>query len=147
MRAHAPRIVVDTNVLLDFWVFDDPHARPLKEALEAGRVLAVRSRATDLEFDDVLARPQFGLDAAARMTLQARWRAGAESIGTIAPAPLQCTDRDDQKFLDLAFSAGARALATKDRALLAAARHARAHGLLVGGPAALVSALFENQVS
>ncbi len=30
----APRVVVDTNVLLDLWVFDDPAVQPLRAALD-----------------------------------------------------------------------------------------------------------------
>ena len=49
-----PRVVVDTNVLLDFWVFEDPRARPLREALESGRIQALRDGATVDELAEVL---------------------------------------------------------------------------------------------
>ena len=34
MRPLHPRAVIDTNVLLDFWVFDDAASRPLRAAVE-----------------------------------------------------------------------------------------------------------------
>ena len=43
MRPQHPRAVIDTNVLLDFWVFDDAAARPLRAAVEDGQVNALRS--------------------------------------------------------------------------------------------------------
>ena len=30
----VPRLVLDTNVLLDLWLFDDPAVRPLREGIE-----------------------------------------------------------------------------------------------------------------
>lgn len=147
MPAGAPLIVLDTNVLLDFWVFDDPRARPLRHAVEAGRAIALRSDATDGELDAVLARERFGLPPRARSALLARWQATARVILAVGPAPVACADHADQMFLDLAFSAGASALATKDRALLATSRRARAFGLLVALPAAVCSLLFvEDEV-
>ena len=29
-------LVIDTNIVLDMWVFDDPRSRPLNEALQSG---------------------------------------------------------------------------------------------------------------
>ena len=37
MKPLHPRAVIDTNVLLDFWVFDDAAARPLRAAVESGQ--------------------------------------------------------------------------------------------------------------
>jgi predicted nucleic acid-binding protein len=130
----APRAVLDTNVLLDLWLFDEPSTRALRAAVESGAVRALRSTATDAEFADVLGRARFGLDEAARAAVLARWAACSEPIAAVFPAPLACTDRDDQKFLDAAFSARADLLLTRDRALLRLARRAGAAGLAIRGP-------------
>jgi putative PIN family toxin of toxin-antitoxin system len=136
------RVVLDTNVILDCWVFDDPGARSLKAALADGLAVAVRSAQTDAELEDVLARSRFGLAEAAQRTLVDRWQAQAIRIEVATTTPIRCVDPDDQKFLDLALAAGARALFTKDKALLATAAHARQHGLLVLPPGAAGSVLF-----
>jgi uncharacterized protein len=144
------RVVLDTNVFLDCWVFDDPAALPLKVALEARRLIAVRSVATDVELRDVLARPAFALTAASAAALFAQWCARALLFDGLAPAApaIRCSDPDDQKFLDLALAVRAGVLFTKDKALLATARRARAHGLEVRAPAGAESVLlFEDDVS
>ncbi len=138
--------VLDTNVVLDLLHFDDPVARPLRHALEAGRVRCVASEATLEEWRRVLAYPEFGLGPARQAELFARYRALAEtggiddaSIG--APhkgTPIQpglepvwsrmprCSDPDDQKFLELAAGGQVQALVSKDRALLKLSRRCAA---------------------
>jgi len=137
----APRVVLDTNVLLDFWVFDDPVARPLRAALDAGRIVALRDAACDAELADVLARPRFALDARQRATLLAAWRAKAEPVARVCATALACSDPGDQKFIDLAVCAGADALVSKDRALLALRRRAARSGLKIVSPAAAPAVL------
>ena len=132
--AGAPRLVLDTNVLLDLWLFDEPSTRPLRAAIEAGAVRAVRSADCDAEFAGVIARARFGLDEASRRSVLARWTRCSAPIAAVAPAPLACADPDDQKFLDAAFSAGADALLTRDKALLKLARRAEAAGLRIRRP-------------
>lgn len=139
------RLVLDTNVLLDLWLFEDPSVQSLRWALASGGARALRSAACDAEFIDVLARPAFGLDQATRDALWARWMACSEPIGAVAPAPLACADPDDQKFLDAAFSACASALLTRDRALLLLARRAAAAGLSICVPSALFPACRAEQ--
>ena len=131
------RVVIDTNVLLDLWLFDDPSVRPLRQALESGRARALRSAECDAEFADVLGRSRFRLDPAARDHVLARWAACSEPIGGVVSAPLLCADADDQKFLDAAFSAGAGALLTRDKLLLHLARRAAAAGMTICTPATL----------
>jgi putative PIN family toxin of toxin-antitoxin system len=135
------RVVIDTNVLLDLWLFDDPAARPLRAALQAGRLRALRSRDCDAELAEVLARSRFGLDEEQCARLLAQWHACSEAIERIAAAPFACADPDDQKFLDAAFSSGADALLTRDKGLLRLARRAAALGLRIVPPAAAPCAL------
>ncbi len=139
------RVVIDTNVLLDFWVFADTRAKALHDALLAGRVQAVRSDATDAELIEVLARPVFDSARARRgnglhADLQ-RWRDQAQHVARSAPCSLLCSDRADQKFLDLAISAAVHALITKDRALLKLARKAKNLNLSIVAPEAALAAL------
>ena len=134
-----PRAVLDTNVLLDLWLFDDPSVRALRAAIEAGELRPLRSADCDAEFAAVIGRGQFGLDEAAQQALLARWTACGEPITDIGPAPLACADPDDQKFLDAAFSAGVELLLTRDKGLLKLDGRAEAAGLRIRKPEAAMT--------
>jgi putative PIN family toxin of toxin-antitoxin system len=127
----AERIVIDTNVCLDLLVFHDPRWAPLLAALEAGTVEAVTRADCRDEYNIVLHYPHLPLDAAARAIAAARFDA---LITVVAPdaqhvrLPI-CTDRDDQKFLEIARDGGASALITKDKALLKLARKTASAGM------------------
>jgi putative PIN family toxin of toxin-antitoxin system len=115
-----PLLVIDTNVVLDLLHFDDATARPLRLALEAGRLRCVVTAATLDELLRVLAYPEFGLDPARQAALFARYQALSESAKTVevdAGLP-RCSDPDDQKFIELAAAARAQGLVSKDRAVL-----------------------------
>lgn len=123
-----PRVVIDTNVVLDCLLFDEPTARPLGSALADGRLVWVTTEAMLDELADVLGRPFVaarGGDAAALL-------ARARALCQVVPAPpatadrLACADPDDQPFIDLALALPARWLFSRDRDLLALARRAAA---------------------
>ena len=136
MKPAHPRAVIDTNVLLDFWVFDDPAARSLRAALQDGRVNALRSGDSVDELTQVIMREKFDLATEARFGILREWDRLATPVERVFAAPLACSDPHDQKFLDLAYTARADWLVTKDKALLKLARRARRDGLLIVGPAA-----------
>jgi putative PIN family toxin of toxin-antitoxin system len=122
------RLVLDTNVWLDWLVFDDPSVAPLRAAVEAGRAEVVIDEACEQELARVLGYPRRGwpLDAAAQAACLERCRAIARHTESpiaqhAARLPL-CRDPHDQKFLELALSCGADFLVTRDNELLALAR-------------------------
>lgn len=51
------RLALDTNVWLDWLVFDDPHVAPLKAAVAAGRAVIVIDDPCEDELVRVLAYP------------------------------------------------------------------------------------------
>ena len=63
------RIVLDTNIWLDWLVFDDPAVMPLKSACGDGLVRIAINAACLEELGRVLAYPEFELDAATRNAL------------------------------------------------------------------------------
>jgi putative PIN family toxin of toxin-antitoxin system len=128
--------VIDTNVLLDFWVFEDPGAAPLRVAVEARRVRVLRSDACVDEFSDVLDRSTLKVAATERCEILRHWHALATPIDRVFSAPLACSDPHDQKFLDLAHTVHADWLVTKDKALLKLAPRARHTGLRILPPVA-----------
>jgi uncharacterized protein len=124
-----PRVVLDTNVWLDWLVFDDPGIVPIRNAVGTGRVELYVDALCEAEFVEVLARgfAKRTLDKAAQAECIAQCRRLAKRIDAAAP-PAQrallptCKDPDDQKFLEAALAAGAQFLVTKDRALLVLAK-------------------------
>lgn len=122
-------------MLLALWLFRDPVVEPIRGALTAGQVCAVRSGATDAEFAEVLRRPAlFDVAPERQAALLAAWQAASKSIEVVRPAPWICRDPLDQKFLDVAVAAGAAWLITRDRDLLKLARKARRQGLGIVTP-------------
>lgn len=123
-------VVLDTNVVLDLLVFDDPISRPLAEALTQGSLMAWADAETLLELERVLTLPIFRLDSARQRDVYARYQRMVHQAPATAAAPLpelpRCRDRDDQKFLLLTARAGAAWLVSKDKRVLSLADR---HGL------------------
>lgn len=127
----AKPIVIDTNVLLDLFVFRDPRWTELLQAIERGELDAVTRADCRDEYLAVLRYPHLPLDEAGREQAAARFDALLRLV-TPNPVPVRlpvCTDRDDQKFMELARDAGASALLTKDKALLKLGRKTAQAGL------------------
>jgi putative PIN family toxin of toxin-antitoxin system len=124
-------IVIDTNVCLDLFVFRDPRMTPLLAALESGALLAVTRADCRDEYLIVLNYPHLPLDETSRAQAAERFDA---LLRVVAPDAKHvrlpvCTDRDDQKFLEIARDAGAGVLVTKDKALLKLGRRTVREGL------------------
>ena len=129
------KVVLDTNIWLDWLVFDDPAIAPLREARAAGRIAIVIDEACEAELVRVLAYDLGArtLDAAAQIACVARCRELATRVGAPAGAGLPvCRDPDDQKFLALAAGARAALLVSRDQALLELGR--RIDGLRIVPP-------------
>ena len=124
-------IVIDTNVCLDLFVFRDPRWAPLLAALESGRVRAVTRADCREEYLVVLHYSHLPLNDTTRPQAASRFDSLIEVVAPTSRAlrlPV-CTDRDDQKFLEIARDADAAILVTKDKALLKLARRAAREGL------------------
>jgi putative PIN family toxin of toxin-antitoxin system len=116
----APFVVLDTNVVLDWLVYQDKRVAPLIEALNAGQMRLASDEACLMELVDVLSREKIRASAEQRHSALASYRRMAHMTeAEIAPATLpQCRDPDDQKFIELAVRCGARALVSRDKELL-----------------------------
>jgi putative PIN family toxin of toxin-antitoxin system len=122
------RLVLDTNVWLDWLVFDDAGIVPIQAAITRGAACVFLSPACELELVRVLGYPLSGrkLSVAAQAAALALCRAIARMLEpdtlrhAIAALP-RCADPDDQMFLELARDCRADLLITKDRDLLAIA--------------------------
>jgi len=129
--APVPRVVLDTNVCLDLFLFRDAQSAALLEALRRGLVQAVTRDDCRAEWLRVLHYPRLPVDDGNRMEVNAAFDALVHCLPqaqSAVPSPLRlplCTDADDQKFLELAAAAGARWLLSKDRELLKLDRRTR----------------------
>jgi putative PIN family toxin of toxin-antitoxin system len=127
------RVVLDTNVWLDWLVFDDPSTAPIKAAVAASRAEVFIDAACGAELERALGYDlgkKRTLDAAGQAACLAECRRVAQRIDSPMPEAERarlprCRDPDDQKFLEAALAARAEFLLTRDRALLELARRAR----------------------
>ena len=138
----TPRVVLDTQVVMDWLVFNEPSIAPLVEKIEGGHLLWIGTPAMQAELLHVLSR---GIAASRQPDLcrieacfsqHCRMRPDPE-LGLARP---RCSDTDDQKFIDLGLALAAEGGATtwlisRDRAVLAVAKRARRLGLEILPPA------------
>ena len=135
------RLVLDTNIWLDWLVFDDPGIVPIRTTVEAGGAEIFITEACERELARVLGYPmrKTPLDAAAQAACLEQCRRVARIHAASVPVPGEtgtefpavalpvCKDPDDQKFLELARDCRADFLVTKDRDLLVFARRKYQH--------------------
>ncbi len=126
------RVVLDTNIVLDLFVFNDGAAAPLKQALHDGALDWISTQAMRDELERVLAYPQI-VPRLAFYNLQASdvlvaFDRHARVVDAAAKAPVSCSDADDQLFIDLAVAHQAWLL-SKDQAVLCMQKRLLAHGV------------------
>lgn len=117
----APRVVLDTNIVLSALVFDRGHLAWLRRAWQQGDMTPLVCRETTAELLRVLAYPKFHLSLTEREALLADFLPHAEVAALPSPWPAlaPCRDPKDQVFLVLTHVAAADALVTGDADLLA----------------------------
>ena len=135
-------VILDTNVVLDWLLFDDPSGRVVGAAVMAGDVRWIGTADMLQELATVLLRPglerwQHRVDMT--LTTASANCAVVEKPWVVATATPRCSDLDDQKFIDLAVARRVRWLITRDKALLRLARPAHAFGVAVLTPSRWVS--------
>ena len=125
-------IVLDTNIVLDVFVFSDAAALPLKKALQAGELDWLATQPMRDELARVLAYPQIvprlAFYALSADDVLAAFDRHARLREVPGKASVTCSDADDQKFIDLAVASGA-VLLSKDRAVISMAKRLLAHGV------------------
>ena len=131
MGSDTRLVILDTNIVLDTFVFNDPAAKPLRQALEAGTLRWIATASMREELERVLAYPKiakrlvfYQLQAIDVLAQFDRW---VHSVEVAAKAPIICKDPDDQKFIDLAVAHHALVL-SKDNAVLCMKKRLLAFG-------------------
>lgn len=132
-RAH----VLDTNIVLDLWVFQDPRMSWLRQALLEQRVQCLATApmraelARVLDYTQIAKRLQASGQSAAAVLAQFDRHT---SLRPAAPkAPFTCKDSDDQMFIDLAAQHQAH-LHSKDRDVLCMKKRLERLGVTLNPP-------------
>ena len=131
-----PRLVLDTNVCLDLFMFRDPRWQALLDSLTCGEIEAFTRHDCRREFELVLAYDKMKLSTESQAAILAEFDqrvrlhadSAANEVGAMVGGLPVCKDSDDQKFLELALACEADALITKDKALLKLARKTARNG-------------------
>ena len=117
-------VVLDTNLVLDLFLFNDPVVAPLLGALVRREVKWICTEVMQLELSRVLTYPQIVKAIAQQGSAAVQVETLARSHWNFVPVPVKanhgvrCKDRDDQIFVDLAVEHQA-SLLSKDKAVLA----------------------------
>jgi putative PIN family toxin of toxin-antitoxin system len=135
-EAHGACVVIDTNIVLDLFVFQDPATLALNQALAAALTFGQPRWVATAPMREELARVLVYPQVLKRMTFYGR--SAPEVLGqfdrlsqTVEVAPkasVTCKDADDQKFIDLAVAHGA-VLLSKDHAVLCMAKRMQGLGV------------------
>ena len=126
------RLVLDTNVCLDLFVYRDQRWQRLLQSMENGEVACITREDCRTEWTLVLEYSRFALDDRAKQSARDEFDRLILMTDTYPPTEMTlpvCKDRDDQKFLELAATSNAHYLISKDKALLKLARRVRKLGL------------------
>jgi putative PIN family toxin of toxin-antitoxin system len=132
--------VLDTHVVLDLWLFEEPKVAALRLAVESGNLRWYASASTLNETQHVVDRGfsgKFTAVSANKTKLLAacrRWAQIQPDPGKTPNTRLSCRDTDDQKFVELALGHAPSWLLTRDKDLLALARRARPWGVAIATP-------------
>lgn len=148
------RLVLDTNIVLDWLVFEDPRTVELQRAWDERRLELITHVPALEELRRVLTYPQLKLAESRQLAALDRYESRfrvvefpkgvtMQNLGMPAGFP-RCKDCDDDHFLALAFHHHADAVVSKDRAVLDLAKRARKFGVTVLGPQQLATRLADT---
>lgn len=135
-----PKLVLDTNVVLDWLVFADPAVAGLADAIVNRRLCWLTSPAMRAELSHMLGHASLARwepDSEQALAFYDRFSHRVDDPAPAGRAPARCRDPDDQVFLDVAWQGQARWLVTRDKALLALDRRVRDAGLCIVTPTRL----------
>jgi putative PIN family toxin of toxin-antitoxin system len=148
------RLVLDTNIVLDWLVFEDAQLSGLQQAWNEQRLELITHMPALEELRRVLTYPQFKLSESEQQAVLGSYGSRVrvmplpegitlEHLG-MPPSFPRCKDCDDDHFLALAYHHHADAVVSKDRAVLDLAKRARKFGVTVLGPQQLMIKLSDQ---
>ena len=99
-------IILDTNIVLDAFLFNDPAAEPVRQALAQQELDWLATQPMRDELVRVLAYPKIAARLAfyklSASDVLARFDQHTRIVDVAPKASVTCSDADDQKFIDLA---------------------------------------------
>lgn len=125
-------IVLDTNIVLDVFVFNDPLAEPIRKALANNELDWLATQPMRDELARVLAYPKIAVRLAfyklSAEDVLAKFDQHARIVAAAPKVSVTCSDADDQKFIDLAVLHSALLL-SKDSDVLSMKKRLAAIGI------------------
>ena len=135
LDASPVRVVLDTNIVLDLWLYQDPATPALLGALENKSVQWLATPVMRDELERVLAYAhivqRLAFSQLRAQDILAHFDAHAQLMPIAAKAMFVCKDGDDQKFIDLAAQHQTQ-LISKDKAVLTMRNRMARLGVAVG---------------
>lgn len=145
------RWVLDTNVVIDWLMFNDPYMDPLRERVLDGRLIVLTHQPAINELQRVLAYRQLKLDSARQEEILNRYLLlttlvalpeGASLKHLMTPGDFpRCRDRDDEHFIALAYHQKADALVSRDNAVFGMKSRVAKFGLTIFNVQQAIAAL------
>ncbi len=127
-------LVLDTNIVLDLLLFQNPQVQGLQQALARGEMRWLATVPMRAELVRVLAYPKIAVVLARQAhcvaPLLAQWDAGVSLVAVAPRCAVRCRDPDDQMFIDLAVAHRAQLL-SKDALVLRLAKRLLPLGVVV----------------
>ena len=128
-------VVLDTNIVLDLLLFQNPQVQGLRQALDQQQLRWLATPPMREELVRVLAYPKIapGLTRLGHSlaSLLAQWDALVSVVAVAPRCAVRCRDPDDQIFIDLAVAHRAQLL-SKDALVLRLAKRLLPLGVVVG---------------
>ena len=133
-RRDGLTIVLDTNIILDVFVFNDQAAETIRQSLAANSLNWLATHPMRDELARVLAYPKIvqrlNFYALTAQSVLQKFDQHAQLVAAAPKASLTCKDADDQKFIDLAVHHCAL-LISKDQHVLSMQKRLLAQGIRV----------------
>jgi uncharacterized protein len=138
------RLVLDTNVVLDWLVFKDPTIAELQRAWDEQQLELITHAPALAELRRVLAYPQFKLSEEGQRAVMEDYKSRVRTVSLPEGATMtdlgmpagfpRCKDCDDDHFIALTYHHRADAVISKDRAVLDLAKRVRKFGVTILSP-------------
>ena len=141
MALPATPVVLDTNIVLDLFIFKDVETQTLSDALSQSKFAWLATAGMREELERVMGYPKIAKRMAfygiSSDDILEKFDAGSRTVEVPDKASATCKDGDDQKFIDLAVAHSA-ILLSKDQAVLCMAKRLNALGVIYTGPAGAI---------
>lgn len=133
------RVILDTQIVMDWLVFDEPRVMPIIALVESRHLLWTATAAMQAEMLHVLGRGVAARYEPDLTRIQAAFAGHCELVEepVLGMGRPRCSDEDDQKFIDLGLHLASLApttLISRDRAVLKVAKRAARLGLEIVSP-------------